>query len=211
MIQYSILLAVGLLVIIILSIPIRIRFESPMLCYINWIFIKIRITSKQGSVKTDVKLFNRKSRLFSSKTSDKPEPVSEEKPKKTKKKKKKREKKKLTPSLIFEILQDKAVKKSVKLLFCFLIRFIKAIKVTLLKWNIGLTDYYWQGIIFGLLQSLPQTENFQVNGNFTEVNDLKLNVRISIWRVIFAVLILIIRFPYIRAFLLYRKVSFQSG
>ncbi|MBU2512964.1 hypothetical protein KJ966_16620 [bacterium] len=206
MIQYSILLAIGLLIIIVLGIPIRIRYESPMLCHINWVFIKIRITLRQGSIKTDVKLFNRKSRLFTSKKSTKPK----EKPSKKKKKKKKKTRK-LTMSLFFEVLQDKAVKKVVRLLLYFLVRSVKAITITLLNWNIGLKDYYWQGIIFGLLQSLPRTENFQITGNFMEENDLRLDMRISILRVLFAVLLLIIRFPYIGVFLVYRRLSTQSG
>lgn len=205
MILYSILLVICIIFVAILSNPIRIRYESPMSCYIYWIFIKIRIKMRQGALKTDVKLFNRKSRLFSSKKK------KQAQDKQDKKQKPGKSKRSFSLSMAMQILQDKAAKKAGSLLLGFLIRAIKAVKITLLNWDIGLKDYYRQGILCGILHSLPQSENFQITGNFSESNKLRLKIRISLWRLVFAVLILIVRFPYIRTYLLYRKVSVQGG
>ena len=207
MILYSILITLCVLFIVLLSIPIRIQFQSPLLCHVKWLFIKARIRQTEGDVKTEIKLFNRKTSLFKKDKQKKEEP-----PKKKKKKpEKKKKKRKITGSLILEILQDKATKKAVRLIPRFAFRVLKAFRITLLDCNIGLKDYYWQGIVFGIIQSLPKDENFQVKGNFMEDNDLRVGVNISLRRLFFAVILLLLRFPYLRAFLLYRKVSVQSA
>ncbi len=199
-----VLIFISLLLLTILSCPIRIRFESNLVCYINWLFVKVRIRSVKGTLKTELKLFNKKTGFFKKKKlTEKKESTS---PKKSKKKRPK-----ITKNLIMETLADVAVKKLFRIILRFCWRCIKAIHVSVLKWNIGLKDYYWQGIITGLLHSIPRSKNLQVSGNFLEDNDFILVVKVSILRIITALLLLLIRFPYIRTYLLYRRVYLQKA
>lgn len=199
-----------LFVVIILSFPVIVQVESKPVCYIKWLFIKVRIRPKEGSIKTDLKLFNIKTSLFEKKKKEKAAPVKK-KDVKPKKPKKKKPKKKVTKEMVFASLKDKAVKKAISVIFRFLRRCAKSIKVSALKWNIGIKDYYWQGIITGLLHSIPHTKKLQLRGNFQEKNEIFVVFKISILNLVAALVILLVRFPYLRAFLLYRRVYLQKG
>ncbi len=197
MILYSILLAIGLLIILILSLPIRIRFESRPSCLIKWIFIKVHITMHQGSLQAEYRIFNKP--VFT-----KPKKNKQKKPSKPSKKKK--TKLKITAAKAIELLNDSAVKKILRSLFRLLYRLVMAVRINFLKWEIGMRDYYQQGIIMGLLSAIPETDCIQVNGNFEEINDILLIIDISLWRLVFAITPFFIGFPYISVFRLYRNL-----
>ncbi len=203
MIIYSVVLSISIMVILILSIPVKIHVDSKPVLLMKWSFLKIRFVFLQDSVVTEFKLFNIKLRRKKKKAPKKPPKAS---PKKKKPEEAKKTKKKITFQLGLEILQESCVKKIIRILYYFVIRFVKAVKISFLNCNIGLKDYYWQGITMGLLSALPRTETFQVNGNFEEINDLVLTLKISLWRVVSAIILFLLCFPYLRAVLLYRKV-----
>ena len=205
MILVYILATLLVLLTVVLSIPVRIRVESRLVCYIYWFFIKVRIRSIKGNFKTDFKLFNRKTRFFSAKKSPKEKAPSE------KKKSKKKKKKELTKDIVLEILKDRAVKKILRISIRFLNRCIHSIRISFLNWDVGLKDYYWQGILFGLLAVFPRSEDFRIAGNFQEINQFQAEIKISILRLVTALFILVFSFPYIRALLLYRRVFLRKG
>ncbi len=192
---YGFLLTVGILLIVLLSIPIKVRLASTLEFLIQWAFLTARVVADQGDVQTELLLFNKK--IEKRKKPDR-------KPKPAKKQKKETKSKKKVPfSFVKETLQDSAAKKVLFLLFSLLHRCFAAINIRLLHWNIGLNDYYWQGIIHGLVSGLPYTKQLQVRGNFEENNDFLLIVHISIWRILAAIAIFLLFFPYYRAVRIY--------
>ncbi|MBU3913995.1 hypothetical protein KKA14_00500, partial [bacterium] len=203
MILYSVLLSISAIIVLILSFPVKLHFESKPVLLLKWSFLKVRIVFLQDSVITELKLFNRKLNL-KRKKSPKKSPKNSPKPspkKKKPEKAKKKPKKKITFQVGLEILQESCVKKILRILYRLVIRFMKSIKISFLKCNIGLNDYYWQGITMGLLSALPRTESFQVNGNFEEINDIVLTIKISLWRLVSAIVLFLLCFPYLRALL----------
>ncbi len=203
MILYSVLLSISTIIVLILSFPVKIHVESRPVLLMKWTFLKIRFVFLQDSTITEFKLFNRKLNFKRKKS---PKKSSEAPPKKKKPEKAKKPKKKITFKIGMEILQESCVKKIARILYRLVIRLVKAIKISFLNCNIGLKDYYWQGITMGLLSALPKNETFQVNGNFEEINDIVLTIKISLWRLVSAIVLFLLCFPYLRAALLYRRV-----
>lgn len=205
MIIYSILSICSIIILIIVLSPIRLKLDSSPVCNITWLFVKVRIRSKSGRIDKDIRIFN-----FTP-TASKSKPLKE-KPKKEKKPPKKKTKKKqikFSFDLFKQLIQEKAVNKTLHLIFQFLKRCIRSIRIKIFKLNIGTNDYYLQGLIFGIFGAFPTTENFQLNGNFQEINDLELECSISIWRLLLAILVLLLRLPYFRAIFLYRRILVQ--
>ena len=200
MITLGILLTVGLFLITILSFPIRIRFESNPVCYITWLFLKFRVRFIKGDLKTDMKIFNKKTRLFKKKKPAKKKKIA------TPKKEKKKKQPKFTKDLVFKILSDIAVKKSLRVIFRFCWRCVNSVRISRLHCNIGLKDFYWQGILTGLSRSLPYSSNLQITGNFLEEKEFILECQISILRISLALSLLLLTFPYLKAYRLYRRV-----
>ncbi len=201
MIAFGLLLSFGLLLITVLNVPIRVRFESNPVCYITWLFLKFRVRFDKGEVKTDIKLFNKKTRWFGKK-----KPTKKKEPSDPKKEKKKKKQPKITKDLVLGALSDIAVKRSMRVLLRFCRRCLNAVRVSMLHGKIGLKDFYWQGIITGLLHSLPRTDNLRLSGNFLEENDFTLELRISILKISLALTLLLLTFPYLKAYRLYRRV-----
>ncbi|MCP4753174.1 MAG: hypothetical protein GY866_19975 [Proteobacteria bacterium] len=200
---YGFLLVAGGLTITALSFPVRIRLESSLVFLIQWIFLKVRIVVGQDSVQAELELFSRKFDLSKKKTEEKP-PKKEKK--KKEKKKAKKPKKKMTFSMVMDILQDSVVKKLLFLVVRLVVRFMASIRIKFLKGNIGLKDYYWQGIAMGLLAGLPKTDNFRIDGNFEEINHFILIISISLWKVLSAIVLFLICFPYLKTLRLYLKI-----
>ncbi len=201
----TIFLSIFMLLIIVFSIPVRIRVESRLVCYIYWLFVKVRIRSVKGSVKTDLKLFNRKTSLFS------PKKISKEASSPTAKKDKKEKRKKLTKEMVLEILRDQIVMKILRISIRFMTRCFRSVRISFLDWDIGLRDYYWQGILSGLLHAIPGSKEFRIAGNFQEMNQFQAEIRIGILRLIFALMLFLLSFPYFNAIRLYRKVYLRKG
>ncbi len=206
MIISTILFALFLLVLIVLSIPVRVRVDSRLICNIHWLFIKLHIRSSQGAIKKELSVFNRKTKLFSGKK----KAISKE-PAKGKPKKSQKKKKKLTREMVMEILKDSIVRKILRVAWRFIKRSVKSVKISFLNWEIGLKDYYLQGIVYGLLHSLPTTEKFRISGNFQEVNKFNVAINISLIRLFGAFAVLLLSFPYINTIRVYRRVYLQKG
>lgn len=204
MIALGLLLSFGLLLTTILSVPIRVRFESNPVCYITWLFLKCRVRFVKGDIKTDVKVFNKKTRWFKKKKPTKKEESSATK--KEKKEKKKKKQPRITKDLILGTLSDVAVKRSLRVILRFCWRCVNSVRISMLYCNIGLKDYYWQGILTGLFHSLPHTSNLRISGNFLEEKEFSLEIQISILRITLALSLLLLTFPYFKAYRLYRRV-----
>ncbi|NQU64146.1 MAG: hypothetical protein HQ517_07680 [SAR324 cluster bacterium] len=195
---YGFLLTIGILLIVILSIPVKVRLESNLVFLVQWIFLTVRIIIDRNNVRTELLLFNK---AVTKRKKSEQKPTAE-----NKKTKKKKPKKKIPFSMLKDILQDVAVKKVLFHSVHLILRFFYAIKIRFLKWNIGLTDYYWQGILFGIVSGLPKTKRVDIQGNFEEINDFLLIIQISIWRVLAAVAIFLFFFPYFRTIRIYLRV-----
>lgn len=193
---YGFFLTILLILIGLLSVPVKIRLESSMLVCVQWVFLRFRITLESGSMSTELRLFNRQ--LKKRKKSD---PEAPSPPRKSKKGTK--PKKKVPFSFVKETLQDVAVRKLLRQLLLLIQRLMTAVRIRLLHWNIGLRDYYWQGIVYGLVSGLPDTKHLQIRGNFQETNDFLLVAHVSIWRILGAILIFLLCFPYYRAVRIY--------
>jgi len=196
-ILYGLILAVGSLLALLLSIPVKIRLESSLVCRIQWVFLTLRLTVDGSDIKKELLLFNRNIRKR----------VKPDKRRETITPEKKREapKKKIPFSLVKETLQDTGVKKVLRSLPPLLRRCLQAVRIRLLHWNIGLKDYYWQGIVQGLTSSFPNTTKLKIRGNFEEHNDLLVILHVSIWRILVAILLFLLFFPYYRAVRIYLR------
>jgi hypothetical protein len=196
MIFYATLISIGVSGVVLVSVPIRIRVDSEAILLIHWLFLRVRVSTSGGDLKTEFKLFRWKIKSRAEKQS-------------TKKKKPDKEKKssgKMSFSLVRELLRDSAVKKVFFITLRLLVRCSRAVKISVLNCDIGLKDYFWQGIVMGLISGLPNSKSLQVNGNFEEFNKFLFVVKISIWRVLSAAVLFLIRFPYIRVFRLYYRL-----
>ena len=193
---YGILLISGLFFVVLISFPILIQIQSKWFFLIQWTLFKLSIAIDGNQVKMDLLIFNWHYR-FGQKKSPK---------KKAETPTKKKPKKKIPFDALKEALFDKAVSKSLNRLVRFFIHSVKALKIRVLRCNIGSSDYYWQGILIGLFSSLPRSRNFQISGNFEEANDFYMVVRLSIWRLLWAMFLLILFFPYYRIIKLIFKV-----
>jgi hypothetical protein len=171
--------------------------ESNLIFLIQWVFLTVRVIVEPNNVRTELLLFNK---TIENRKKAKPKPTT-----KKEKTKEEKPKKKIPFSFIKDTLQDVAVKKVLYQTLHLILRCVFAIKIRFLKWNIGLTDYYWQGIIQGIVSGLPDTKRWQIQGNFEEVNDFLLIIQISIWRVLSAIVIFLIFFPYFRTIRIYMR------
>jgi hypothetical protein len=195
-----ILLSFLLLFIVVLSCPVFIRLESSLTVMVHWVFIKVRLQLENGSVDTQIRLFGKKLKNRRRSASKKPPGKAATKrrsPKKTTK---------LTVTTVGEILQEAVTTRIVKQVLHFCRRLVCAFRIHLLKWDIGLTDYYWQGITMGILGGVPPSERIQIRGNFNAENDFVMILRLSLWRTLGAVFLLLVRFPYYQTFRLYRRI-----
>lgn len=194
---YGFLLAIAALLIVVLSIPVKVRLESNLIFLVQWVFLTVKVIVEPNNVRAELQLFNK---TIESRKKTKLKPTT-----KKKKTKKEKPKKKIPFSFFKDTLQDVAVKKVLFQSLYLILRCFFAIKIRLLKWNIGLTDYYWQGIIHGIVSGLPDTKQWQIRGNFKEENDFLLIIQISIWRVLSAIFIFLFFFPYFRTIRIYMR------
>ena len=193
---YWILLSGGLLAIFLISCPIVVQVKSQWVCLIKWTVLKLRIVFTEGQTHFELIVLTLRFPLKEKKASVK----------KTETKSKKKTKKKLPFESLKEVLFDKVITRLLMLIIRFGLRLVKAVKISVVRCNIGLNDFYKQGILIGWLSGLPHGDNFQIVGNFEEVNDIDLRLHVSLWRVLWAVTVLILSFPYYRTIKLLLKV-----
>jgi len=198
MIFASCLLVIGIILIVLLSFPVVVRLHSSLEFVVQWTFIKFWIVVSGNSVTTELHILGIKRA---------PKKEKEKESSKPSKKKKDKQKKKITAALVWEILGDSAVKKILFQAYHFLRRLIKSVRISTLRLDFSLDDYYWQGILMGAVTGLPQTDNFRISGNFEEKNDWFVLIKISLWRILSATLLLLFCFPYLKALRLYRKIK----
>lgn len=182
-----------------LSFPVNVQLRSSLDFVVQWTFIKLWIAVRDNAVTTELQIFGRKRAPRKEKKKELKQPAK-------KKKKKEKQKKKITLSLALEILGDSAIKKILYQAFRFLRRLGKSVRISTFKMDFSLNDYYWQGILMGMVTGIPQTDNFRISGNFEEINNGFVLIKISLWRILSATLLLLCCFPYLKAIRLYRKI-----
>ncbi len=120
-------------------------------------------------------------------------------------KSKKKKLKKITPSIVIELIHHSTVSKIIVTLTRFGFRSLKSVRIKKINWDLSLEDYYLQGIVHGVSACLPQSKAIQINHNYQECNHFAINIHVSIWRLIFAITLLILCFPYLKTFRLYKS------
>jgi len=193
-----------LVIILIISIPIVISLQAPATHFgIQWLFLTFRWYQEEETYCSEFKIFSKKL-SFRKKEKQKKEKQAGKK-QKSAKKPKKTPRKKGGFGLAFEYAyQSSLIEDLFSLSTRFFSRLTRSINIKKLICWIGLEDYYWQGVLTGFLWGIPTTKTLQIAGNFEEKNSLDMEVRISLWKIIFAIVALLFRVPYVRVYRLYR-------
>ena len=194
------LVLIGIALYVPVVLPIRVGFESSTgRVDVQWLFVRCTIALGKRENRSVVTVFGkpvgRKKRRGKSKAT--PTRTTE---------KRKRKLKKWSFGLLLEVLRHPAVFKGMRTLLRFGMRFLKAVRIQKLRWELGLQDYYWQGIIHGATACLPQNAAIRIDSNYRERNRLELHAHIPPWRLLYALLLLLCCFPYWGAFRLYRSL-----
>ena len=199
MILVTCLISIGMLLCFVISLPIRVDFDSvPALVTIRWLFVSSKIRWTKGSYQITVAAFGKT--IGQGKRQKGPPSAGS-----TIKKRKKKKLRALNLSLLVDVLCCPAVIKSIRTLVRFGVRFFKAIQIKRLHWELGLQDYYWQGIVHGATACFAENPAFRISSNYQGNNRFELHARISLWRLLYAVLLLLGSFPYRGIYRLYRS------
>jgi len=203
----TIFISIIALFIVILSFPIRISaIHSPMVFTISWVFLKVSLALQDKKAILEY-------HVFGLKLKSRPKKEKRSSPKKKTKSQKKSIKKnkfrKISIAFIKEIIYHPLFKKMLYKILNLLKRLVKSINFRRLSADIGLNDYYWQGIIHGLSHRF-NSKRIQIRNNYLEHNHLELDLKISIWRVLYAVLIFLGSFPYLKTFRFYKQTLLEK-
>ncbi len=185
------------------SFPIRIDFESTSaVLYVRWLFLSSAIRLSKGPDRIATAVFGRS--LGTGKKAKRPNDSSpDEFPPKKRKRKTLR---KVTPGLACELTTHPAVLKALGKLVRFLLRSLQAVEIKRIEWELGLKDYFLQGIVHGATAHLAQSGRVRVHCNYRERNRFELRLHVSVWRLLHAALLLLCGFPYWRVYRLYRSL-----
>ncbi|MDH5559217.1 MAG: hypothetical protein OEY59_00005, partial [Deltaproteobacteria bacterium] len=183
--------------------PIKINFDYfPLSLRIRWHFMNFRLESADDGMDASIWIFKKKIPL--EKKTDKKETAQGEA-------KKEKKPKKITTKWTFDDIIDlttqKKTKKILYLVIRFLKRMIRSVSIKNLKLEMGIDDYYFQGIVHGLLYSMPETRHFRVRSNFDQKNEFHLTLKVSLPRIYKAILAFLLFFPYLHAYKLYKRVG----
>ncbi|PCI27991.1 MAG: hypothetical protein COB67_07305 [SAR324 cluster bacterium] len=210
MTAYWILLGCGGLFFLLLSFPIKIRINSsPIFRFqASWAFINLSLVFQANDMEVDFRVFYKKINFAEKPKKAKKEPAKKPTPEtvSSKKKKKTKAKKRFTFSFLQEIYHHPAIHKLLPCLLRYGKRLIKAGHIKQLKWDFGLKDFYYQGLLTGLTSMIPQRKRIKIQGNFEETNRFHLILHISIWKILSATTLLLIFFPYQKTFRLVKML-----
>lgn len=103
------------------------------------------------------------------------------------------------------LLQEPILYQILKKVFYLMYQSIKQIKIASFYWNIGLEDYYYQGIVNGLLYSIPKTKQFCLDGNFLNTHELDIRVYTYPIHMLYLGIKFILCFPWWSVYKLYKK------
>jgi len=202
----TIFLSLIVFFIVILSFPVRISaIHSPTVIAISWTFIKVTLTLPENKTILNYQIFGYKIKSHPKKVK---QPAAKKK-KPQKKAVKKNKFRKISIDYIKEILHHPLIKKILHKVLNLLKRLVKSINFRKLSADIGLSDYYWQGIIHGVSHRL-NSKHIQIRNNYLEHNHVELDIKISIWRVLYALLIFLGSFPYLKTFRFYKQTLLEK-
>ena len=182
-----------LLILGILLIPLQIQAEYPIpQIHIQWFGIGVQIFPSKEETQIYFTCFR-----FSLLLKKKPRKKEKPKVKKTKLKKKLDWKTLLLDPLLPALFMK---------LPLLLKDYLGAFHVFKFHCNIGLSDYFYQGVFAGLLSAIPSNKSFQIRGNFLEQNEFNLLIRGSLLHLLIATIWAFFRFPWIKTFKLVKKL-----
>ncbi|MBT4290662.1 MAG: hypothetical protein HOD92_25325 [Deltaproteobacteria bacterium] len=203
----TIFLSIVALIIVILSFPVQISaIHSPTVFTVSWFFIKVSavLQGKKIILKYQIFGLKLKSRPKKEKLS-----ILKKKKKPQKKAAKKNKFRKISIDFIKEIIYHPLFKKILHKALNLLKRLLKSIDFRKLSADIGLNDCYWQGIIHGISHRF-NSKRIQIRNNYLENNYLELDLKISIWKVLYALLIFLGSFPYLKTFRFYKQTLLEK-
>ncbi len=194
--------------IFLVSFPIRIvAVHSPTVLIIRWTIIKVCLGLEESKTTKAYYLFGLKLKSQKEKASAK-----SKKTKKTNKPKKKGTKKKfrkISSGFIKEIFHHPLIRKILVKSINLLKRLYQAVKLRELSADIALDDYYWRGILHGLSYMI-NSDRILIHNNYQERNHMELDLKISIWRVLYALLIFLGSFPYLKTLRFYKHTLLEK-
>ena len=194
---------IGLVILIVICLPIKIGFKtSTRTITIRYMFVLALIKLLGDKPKIRIYILGRPCKIQAEKKSAKKKKKIQAEKKSAKKKKRI---KKVTPQLIIDILRQPSIPKITKVLVKFGFRSLFAVNIKRLNWDIGLKDYYLQGIVHGVSACIPQSKAITINNNYQGCNRLQLKMHIPIWRLLIALVLLLCCFPYLKTFQLYKS------
>jgi hypothetical protein len=199
MILYWLLSGLGILSLL-LIVPIRVLVDSKpkFISKISWFFFQLKLEMADSGVSVTYHLFGRQ---ISRKKK------REEKKKIAKKGKQKKKKRKITLALLKEVIAHGAFPKISRKIGYLLYHLVRSLSIKRLSWDLAINDYFIQGVLHGLILSLPRTKRIAINGNFEEYNTFSFRVHISVFKLAKAILLFLVTFPYLDSLKLYKKIK----
>ena len=201
MMIYYVLVSIAAVFILLVLIPVKIKISDtpyPTL-YICWLSLRFHAFKTEETVQTSLTFCG----VSISPGGKKAAPSAKKKkgsssPKKSKK---------IGFAEIKKIALSPEIRPIIYRLFRFVLRIFKGCKITLLKWDIGLEDYYLQGIITGLAYAVPQSKRISICCNFQEQNAVDFRLNFYIWKFIVAIVSLLLFFPYLKMYKLIKLIK----
>jgi hypothetical protein len=204
----TIFLSILLFFIVILSFPVRIfAIHSPTVLTIRWLFLKMVVSISKS--KTNWEYFFLGLKLKSRPKKEKTAVLKKKKKTQKKKSVKKSKVRKLSISFLKEIIQHPLIKKILKKILNLLKRLLKSVSFRQVSADIGLNDYYLQGIVHGFSHRI-NSKQIQIRNNYLSSNHLEVDIKISIWGVLYALLIFLGSFPYFKTFRFYKNTLLEK-
>lgn len=203
MILYWILFTIlGFLLVAVVA-PVKIHFMTvpAMSLRVSWFFLRYRAVYTESGTETELRLFLKRVRPKKRPSA----PKKEQKQTKPAPSKEKKKRKKITFSMLLEVYHHQSVDKIKRLLIKLVFRIYRSVRISKLKVDFGLDDFFLQGVLSGLTTLVPESGKIQVQGNFEERNCCDIIVRISTWKVLTAIALFLFCFPYINCFRLLRN------
>lgn len=206
----AIFFGILLFLIILISFPVRVlAIHSPTALTISWLFFKVVVSLSESKTKWEFTLLGL--RVKSRPKKEKSSLLNKSKKKKSPKKKsvKKSKFRKLSFDFIKEILRHPLIKKILQKLLKLFKRLYRSVNFKSISADIGLKDFYWQGIVHGLSHRI-NSKRIHISNNYLHNNHLEVDIKISIWGVLYALIVFLGSFPYLKTFRFYKNTLLEK-
>ncbi|MGK0290775.1 MAG: hypothetical protein ACI86H_002238, partial [bacterium] len=194
-----------LFLLIVVALPIRIVAEGqPLFLSVRWWFLEVIFEQLEEGSKVQIKVFYK---TFILGKKEKKTKIKKKKESTKKKTAPKKERRKIEPKEWLDILKSSEVMAVLKKIILVGLRSVKSFKIFKLYLEIGLDDPYQQGLLCGYLYNLPYNKQFQVTGNFQEINAFHLEIYFSLLKFFWGIFLFVVLFPYRKALKVYQRVK----